>query len=148
MSLSSMTMSRKIVLSRTHVPVVLLVLSCLLLLRLVIRWDPEGLVIFLNNELLMFLVFSLSDSFLLVRSGDPLYTRVEKSQAKSKKVLLSKIQNEPTGTKMQRAKKQDVQVEAIVDDEKREKSSELPLILLWNRYQASRLFCISFYSFV
>ena len=97
---------------------------------------------------MIFLVFSLSDSFLLVRSGDPLYTRVEKSQAKSKKVLPSKIQNEPTGTKMQRAKKQDVQVEAIVDDEKREKSSELPLILLWNRYQASRLFCISFYSFV
>ena len=78
------------------------------------------------------------------RSGDPLYTRVEKSQAKSKKVLPSKIQNEPTGTKMQRAKKQDVQVEAIVDDEKREKSSELPLILLWNRYQASRLFYISY----
>ena len=63
-------------------------------------------------------------------------------------MLPSKIQNEPTGTKMQRAKKQDVQVEAIVDDEKSEKSSELPLILLWNRYQASRLFCVSFYSFV
>ena len=42
MSLSSMTMSRKIVLSRTYVPVVLLVLSCLLLLRLVRRWDSEG----------------------------------------------------------------------------------------------------------
>ena len=37
-----MTVSRKIVLSRTYVPVVLLVLSCLLLLRLVIRWDSEG----------------------------------------------------------------------------------------------------------
>ena len=94
---------------------------------------------------MIFLVFSLSDSFLLVRSGDPLYTRVEKSQAKSKKVLPSKIQNEATETKMKRAKKQ---IEAVVDDEKREKSSELPLILLWNRYQASRLFCISFYSFV
>ena len=42
MSVSSMTMSRKIVLSRTYVPVVLLVLSCLLLLRLVIRYDIEG----------------------------------------------------------------------------------------------------------
>ena len=148
MSLSSMTMSRNIVLSRTHVPIVLLVLSCLLLLRLVIRWDPEGLVIFLNNELLMFLVFSLSDSGLFRRSGEPLYTRVEKFKDRSKKVLPSKTQFEATEPKMKRAKKQDVHIEAIVDDVKREKSSELPLILLWNRYQASRLFCVSFYSFV
>ena len=45
---------------------------------------------------------------------------------------------------MKRAKKQDVQIESIVDDEKREKSSEVPLILLWNRYQASRFFVLLF----
>ena len=148
MSLSSMTMSRKIVLSRTYVPIVLLVLSCLLLLRLVIRWDVEGNGDIFKHEHLIFLVFSLSDSVLFRRSGDPLYTRVEKSQAKSKKVLPSRIQNEATEPKMKRAKKQDVQIESIVDDEKREKSSELPLILLWNRYQASGFFRISYYSFV
>ena len=69
---------------------------------------------------------------------------MEKSQAKSKKVLPSRIQNEATEPKMKRAKKQDVQIESIVDDEKREKSSELPLILLWNRYQASRFFVLLF----
>ena len=137
-----MTMSRKIVLSRTYVPIVLLVLSCLLLLRLVIRWDMEGNGDIFKHEHLIFLVFSLSDSVLFRRSGDPLYKRVEKSQAKSK------TQIKETETKMKRAKKHDVQIEAIVDDEKRNKSSELPLILLWNRYQASGFFCISYYSFV
>ena len=134
-----MTMSRKIVLSRTYVPVVLLVLSCLLLLRLAIRWDIGGDIF--KHIHLTFLFFSLSGSVLFRRSGDPLYTRVEKSQDRSKKVLPSKIQ--ATEPKMKRAKKQDVQSEAIVDDEKREKSSELPLILLWNRYQASRFFIIA-----
>ena len=142
MSLSSMTMSRKIVLSRTYVPIVLLVLSCLLLLRLVIRWDMEGNGDIFKHEHLIFLVFSLSDSVLFRRSGDPLYKRVEKSQAKSK------TQIKETETKMKRAKKHDVQIEAIVDDEKRNKSSELPLILLWNRYQASGFFRISYYSFL
>ena len=137
-----MTMSRKIVLSRTYVPVVLLVLSCLLLLRLVIRWDMEGNGDIFKHEHLIFLVFSQSDSVLFRRSGDPLHKRVEKSQAKSK------TQIKETETKMKRAKKHDVQIEAIVDDEKRNKSSELPLILLWNRYQASGFFRISYYSFV
>ena len=62
MSLSSMTMSRKIVLSRTHVPIVLLVLSCLLLLRLVVRWDIWGDGDIFKHVHLIFLVFSLSDT--------------------------------------------------------------------------------------
>ena len=140
-----MTMSRKIVLSRTYVPVVLLVLSCLLLLRLAIRWDIGGDIF---KHIHLTFLFCLSGSVLFRRSGDPLYTRVEKSQAKSKKVLPSKTQIKETETKMKRAKKHDVQIEAIVDDEKRNKSSELPLILLWNRYQASRFFRISLSSFM
>ena len=100
MSFSSMTMSRKIVLSRTYVPIVLLVLSCLLLLRLVIRSDMEGNGDIFKHEHLIFLVFSQSDSVLFRRSGDPLYKRVEKSQDRRKKVFPSKIQNNATEPKM------------------------------------------------
>ena len=74
MSLSSMTMSRKIVLSRTYVPIVLLVLSCLLLLRLVIRWDFGGDGDIFKHVHFIFLVFSLSDNVCFV-DLETLYTQ-------------------------------------------------------------------------